>query len=134
MKPYPSAYTLLAAFMAATCAATRAMEGVTPNDVSILACHAERSSGPSTDSGTDVAETGHGVRIIFQNRGTVDLSRVTFVVQEGGQRVVDDAEGRFSPGARIDRYFSASDLLENDTPACSVVAVQQLHPGSSYGE
>ena len=125
MKPYRSAYALLVAFVAGSCTATRAMEGVTPNDVSILACHAERSFGPSTDSGTDFVETGHGVRIVFQNRGTVDLSRVTFAVKEAGQRVARDAVGRFSPGARIDHYFSTGDSLENDAPVCSVVAVQE---------
>lgn len=125
MKPNRSGYVLMIAFVAAAGTGARAMESVSPDDVSILGCRAEQSSGPSTQSGTDSVETGNGVRIVFQNRGIAELSRVTFAVADGTQRVVRDDVGRFSPGARIDHYFAASDVSENDPLACSVVAVQQ---------
>lgn len=100
------------------------MEGASTTDVSILGCRAEQSLGPSLYSGTAVVETGNGVRIVFQNRGNADLSRVTFAIEENGQRVVREDVGRFSPGARIDHYFAAGDLPENGGTACSVVAVE----------
>ena len=123
MKSYPSMYALLAA-LAATTTAAPAMETASTTDVSILGCRAEQSFGPSLSSGTSTVETGNGIRIIFENRGAVDLSRVTFAVEQDGQRIVREDVGRFSPGARIDRYFAAGDLSESGSPVCSVVAVR----------
>ena len=123
MRQQRSIYFLLAALAAATCTGARAMENVSPNDVSILSCRAEQAFGPST-TGTDFVETGYGVRIVFENRGTDDLSHVTFQVKQAGQFIMREDVGRFSPGAKIDHYFAASDLSASGFPACSVVAVQ----------
>ena len=113
---------LAAVLVAGTCAYARAAEETHSDDVSILTCRGERSFGPDTRS-TAMVETGHGVRIVFENRGTADLSDVTFAVEEGGGRVVREDVGRFSPGARIDHYFAAEDLPEVSAPICSVFAV-----------
>jgi hypothetical protein len=123
MRRQGSIYIFLAALAGATCTGARAIESVGPNDVSILSCRAEEAFGPST-IGTDVAETGHGIRIVFENRGTDDLSQVTFEVKQDGQFIMIEDVGRFSPGARIDHYFAASDSSESGLPRCSVITVQ----------
>lgn len=123
MKRYSIAYALAVVISVGTYSDARAMESVSPSDVSIVTCRPERSWGPDTNSAAAV-ETGHGVRIVFENRGTVDLSAVTFAVEDEGERVLRQDVGRFSPGARIDHYFAAGDLPENSAPLCSVVAVR----------
>src|SRR5579862_638184 len=120
MRQQRSIYILLAALAGATCAGAGAAESASPDDVSILSCRAEQSFGPST-SGTNLVETGHGFRVVFENRGTGDLSHVTFEVKQEGQPIMMEDVGRFSPGAKIDHYFAAGGSSENGSPRCSVI-------------